>query len=86
MLDEFLYRYRSYQGFSDEPMAVKASYNVGVSYALAANQYFFKTSVREEMIDEIRGDREESEYSLLANSLIAQEPIIYDDKIALPYP
>jgi hypothetical protein len=87
VLDEFLYRYRRYQSFSEEPAgAIATSFDVGVSYALAANQYFFKTSKREEVTDEIRGDKKEPEYSLLTNSLIAQEPIIYDDKIALPYP
>jgi hypothetical protein len=87
VLDEFLYRYRRYPSLAEESAGtIPASYNGGVSYALAANQYFFKTSGREEKIDEIRGDRKEPEYSLPANSLIAQEPIIYDDKIALPYP
>jgi hypothetical protein len=87
VLDEFLYRYRRYPGFAEEPRgAIAASYDGGVSYALAANQYFFKPPVPEEIINERYGNSEESDYSLLANSLIAQEPIIYDDKVALPYP
>lgn len=87
VLDEFLYRYRRYPSLAEESTgAVLTSYKAGVGYALAANQYFFKAFEHEEIVGEIRGNRKESENSLLANSLIAQEPIIYDDKIALPYP
>jgi hypothetical protein len=87
VLDEFLYRYRRYSSLADESTgAIAVPYNGGLSYALAANQYFFKPPVPEEIINERYGNSEESDYSLLANSLIAQEPIIYDDKIALPYP
>ncbi|MBW2636586.1 MAG: hypothetical protein JRC86_03495 [Deltaproteobacteria bacterium] len=86
-LDELLYRYKRYPSLAEESTgAIAASYNGGLSYALAANQYFFTTPERKKMIDEIHANSKEPEYSLLANSLIAQEPIIYDDKIALPHP
>jgi hypothetical protein len=85
VLDEFLYRYTRYPSLAEESTgAIPISYNGGVSYALAANQFFFTTPAREEIDNEAHGSSEESDYSILANSLIAQEPIIYDDKIALP--
>ncbi len=86
VLDEVLSRYARYPSLAEESTAViPASYNGGVSYALAANQYFFKNLERGKMGDEQSGDVKESDYSLLANSLIAQEPIIYDDTVTLPY-
>ena len=84
VLDEFLYRYKRYPSLSEESTSGSpAFYDANASYALAANQYFFKTPKREEIID---SNSEESEYSPLADSLIAEKPIIYDDKIVLPYP
>ncbi|MEA3470924.1 MAG: hypothetical protein U9R24_04330, partial [Thermodesulfobacteriota bacterium] len=87
VLDEFLYRYKRYPRLSEESTSgISAFYGASVSYALAANQCFFKTPEREEIIDEIHGNSEETECSPLAESLIERKPIIYNGKIALPYP
>jgi len=85
VLDECLYRYKRYPSLAEESTgAVAVSRDAGVNYALAANRYFFTASKREKKIHDTQNDRGEYGCSLLASSLIAQEPIIYDDKIALP--